>query len=106
MKYCAYCGKQIEDNAVICIHCGCKVEDIKEKDSNSTLKTIVKVLLILRCIATGWLIVPLAWHIPMTVSVFNKYKNHEPISTGFKICTILFTSTLAGIIMLCMDDED
>lgn len=27
MKYCSKCGKEINDEAVICIHCGCSVEN-------------------------------------------------------------------------------
>ncbi len=26
MRYCRYCGKEIADEAIICIHCGCKAE--------------------------------------------------------------------------------
>ncbi len=26
--YCKHCGKEIADNAVVCIHCGCSVVDI------------------------------------------------------------------------------
>lgn len=25
MKYCSNCGKEISDNAIICVHCGCAV---------------------------------------------------------------------------------
>lgn len=25
MKYCAKCGKEVEENAVVCIHCGCSI---------------------------------------------------------------------------------
>lgn len=28
MKYCSKCGKEIMDEAVICVHCGCQVETI------------------------------------------------------------------------------
>ncbi len=27
MKYCSHCGKQIMDEAVICVHCGCPVDN-------------------------------------------------------------------------------
>lgn len=27
MKYCSKCGKEIVDDAVICVHCGCQVKD-------------------------------------------------------------------------------
>lgn len=36
MKYCSKCGKEINENAVICVHCGCSVEETKSnyvKDS-------------------------------------------------------------------------
>lgn len=26
MKFCSHCGKEIEDEAVICVHCGCGVD--------------------------------------------------------------------------------
>ncbi len=28
MKFCKHCGKEIHDNAVICTHCGCQVEEL------------------------------------------------------------------------------
>ncbi len=37
MKYCSKCGKEIHDEAVICVHCGCAVESAaapKREDSN------------------------------------------------------------------------
>ncbi len=27
MKFCSKCGKEINDEAVVCVHCGCAVED-------------------------------------------------------------------------------
>ena len=29
LKYCKYCGSQIPWEAVICVHCGCQVEELK-----------------------------------------------------------------------------
>lgn len=26
MKYCSHCGKEVNDEAVVCIHCGCAVQ--------------------------------------------------------------------------------
>ncbi|MDR2314624.1 MAG: TM2 domain-containing protein [Spirochaetaceae bacterium] len=41
MKYCAHCGSELMDEAVICIKCGCAVEQIiegvSEKDWLTTL---------------------------------------------------------------------
>ena len=31
MKFCSKCGKELRDEAVICIHCGCSVETPKSK---------------------------------------------------------------------------
>lgn len=37
MKYCSKCGKEINDEAVVCIHCGCRVESAPyhEEDKKS-----------------------------------------------------------------------
>ena len=36
MKYCSTCGKQIEDEAIICIHCGCLTSNkVIEEDKNN-----------------------------------------------------------------------
>ena len=46
MKYCTHCGKEIMDEAVICMNCGCQVkkeasiaEDVLVNDLSSRLKT-------------------------------------------------------------------
>lgn len=72
---------------------------------DDTMVTVIKVFLILGCIAEGWLLIPLAWCIPMTVKIFNCLKTGTPISTGMKVCTLLFVSLVAGICLLCMDDN-
>lgn len=106
MKYCTKCGKEIMEEAVICPSCGCKVESAKaENKPVSGLGIAAKVLMIISCVATGWLLIPLAWNIPMTVSLSNKLSRHEPIGTGFKVCVLLFSNLLAGILLLCMEDE-
>lgn len=103
MKYCSKCGAQIVDEAVICVNCGCEVEN-KTNATTSGLKTAAKVFMILGTIIMGIYIIPLAWCIPMTVSYFNKVKNNQPVSTGFKVCSLLFVSFLGGIFMLCDKD--
>ena len=37
----------------------------------------------------------------MTVSYSRKIYERQPVSVGFKICTLLFLSPIAGILMLC-----
>lgn len=44
MKYCSKCGKEIEDEAVVCVHCGCSVENrtvTKEIDGPNIAFTIL-----------------------------------------------------------------
>lgn len=107
MKYCSRCGTQLVDQAVICIGCGCSVGPAPSTQAkkDSGLTTAAKVLMVLGTIVMGIYILPLAWCIPMTVSYFNKVKNNQPISTGFKVCSLLFVSTVAGILMLCDKDD-
>ncbi len=33
-KFCKYCGTQIPTDAVICVHCGCQVEEFKNANPN------------------------------------------------------------------------
>ncbi len=77
---------------------------ISVRRRDETMDVVVKVFMILGCIALGWMIIPLAWCIPMTVVTFRKIDNREPLGVGLKICTLFFVSLIAGICMLCMDD--
>lgn len=103
MKFCSKCGNQIADEAVICPNCGCATgyQEAPAKGSETTLQTVAKVFMILGTIANGFALIPLAWCIPMTVSYFRKVKNGEPVSTGFKVCSLLFVNVVSGILMLC-----
>lgn len=50
--------------------------------------------------------IPLAWCIPMTVSLFKSSKENRPVSIGFKICVLIFVSLVAGILLLCRKEPD
>lgn len=106
MKYCTHCGAEIMDEAEVCVHCGCKVKN-ETKESNNTLATVAKVFLILGTIAIGLstFLIGLAWAIPMTVSIFKKLDNGEPVGVGLKVCSLLFVNTVAGILLLCMRND-
>ena len=108
--FCTHCGAEINDDAFVCVKCGCRGDQkLPAAQANAqrddTMVTVIKVFLILGCIAEGWLLIPLAWCIPMTVKIFNCLKTGTPISTGMKVCTLLFVSLVAGICLLCMDDN-
>ena len=112
MKYCSHCGTEVLDEAVVCPSCGCKIESgsssaILEEEDKKVFRLLIKIFMILGCIATGWSIIPLLWTVPMTVHVFRKLDAREPIGVGFKICALLFVNLVAGIMLLCMDlDKD
>ncbi len=63
------------------------------------METCAKVFMILGTIimAFSTLGISLFWCVPMTVHYF---RNASWVSTGFKVCTMLLVSMLAGIIML------
>ena len=106
MKFCQKCGKEIFDDAVVCPGCGCSVvtEPKQTVHGNDGLATASKVLLILGCIMQGVFLIPLSWCIPITMSVCGKLKRGEKISTGLKVCSLLFVSFLGGIFLLCRSD--
>ena len=107
--FCSHCGSEIHDEAVICVKCGCEVSKAKPiaitpTETDSTMSIVVKVFMILGCISQGWLIIPLAWCIPLTVKVFNSLKSGTPITTGTKVCSLIFVNLIAGICLFCMED--
>ncbi len=105
MKYCQTCGAEIHENAVICTKCGCSIPQEKVTGGNDGLAVASKVFLILGCIAQGWMLLPLAWCLPITISICNKMNRGEPVGTGLKVCALLFVSLLGGILLLCRSDE-
>ena len=107
MKFCSKCGKEILDETVICPGCGCNVEQEKkdEKKGNDGLAVASKVFLILGCIAQGWLLIPLAWCLPITISVCGRMNRGEAVGTGLKVCPLLFVNLIGGILLLCRTDN-
>ena len=109
MKYCVHCGNQVHDDAVVCVSCGRSLEQPKppvKDDTGEILQIVVKVFMILGCVASGWLLIPLAWTIPMTISVFKSFREKRPVSIGMKVCTLLFVNLIAGVCLLCMNDGE
>ena len=119
MKYCTNCGSPISETAKFCGNCGVpaagqtgEAERVYEppyyengpRRRDDGMVTVIKVFLILSCIGLGMFLIPLAWCIPMTVSIFRKLNSGEPIDTGLKVCTLLFVNLIAGILLLCMED--
>lgn len=112
MKYCTKCGAQLFDEAVICVRCGCPTAPIQTAQDMSSVqggssisKTIAFVLMIISTVVSGFLfIISLAWMIPLTVIYNQKVRCGEPLSTGFKVCILIFVNIVAGILLLCDSD--
>lgn len=93
------------DEAVICPECGCQVAQMKTNSNDDGLAIASKIFLILGCISSGWLLIPLAWTLPITISICGKLKRGEHIGTGLKIAALLFVNLIGGILLLCRSDE-
>lgn len=50
MKYCSKCGSQIEDDAIICTHCGRQIEAIKQPESSG-----LSIAALIFSILGGWI---------------------------------------------------
>ena len=107
MKYCKYCGAQMNDGDAVCPSCG----------RAAGTQTAAKVFMIISCVLYALLgiimmtvafwvgiiyWIPLCWVVPMTV-VYNNSINgmRPPVGLAFKICALLFASLITGILMLC-----
>lgn len=64
------------------------------------LKLAAFIFMIISICSIGLTLLPLCWMIPMCVYY---YRNDGYVSTGFKVCTLLFCSFIGGILMLCDD---
>lgn len=112
MKFCPNCGAEVFEDAVVCVKCGRPLSGnapaasqppVVEEVQPSTLATIAKVFMIIGTVFMSLFTfcIALAWCLPMTISYCNKIKKGIPVSTGFKVCSLLFVNTIAGILMIC-----
>ncbi len=69
------------------------------------LITGIKVFMILSCVFSVFIIVPLFWMIPMTIVSWKKMDQMQPLGLAFKICTLLFVGIIPGILMLALNDD-
>ena len=53
MKYCAQCGAQLVDEAVVCPQCGCPVQPQRSVDPNASPKS--RLIALLLCVFVGGL---------------------------------------------------
>ena len=101
--FCSKCGSEIMDEAIICPKCGCATNSYPNFNTKkpSELSTVAMVFMIISTVLLGLYLIPLAWCLPMTIIYTKKVKNGEEIGIGFKVCSLIFVSQIAGILMLC-----
>lgn len=71
-----------------------------DNGSDQALRLAAFVLCIICTVSVCWLIIPLAWMIPMTVHSWGIYKGTKNNTVGFGVCTLLFVSLIGGILLL------
>ncbi len=76
-------------------------------DSNSkTLFLVAFIFCIISTVATCWLLIPLAWMIPMSVHCWGIYKGTKKNTTAFGVCTLIFVNLVAGILLLVAPKDE
>ena len=68
----------------------------------------LNVVLISRIYFIGSIIalLPIFWSIPMIAHYFKAIKQKKPVGMAFKVCTLMFVSMIAGILMICDSSEN
>jgi len=69
------------------------------------MKLAAFILCLIATISVGWTLIPLAWCIPMTISVYKAYKGKKTLSVGFDVCVLLFVNVIAGVLLLVDNDQ-
>lgn len=104
-KICLKCGEMIEDEKIaFCPKCGTKIGEAgiaNKEEYKSGLLMASWILMIITTVVTGWLLVPLAWNIPFTIKIKKRMDRGEKLSTGFKVCCLIFGNLISGILLLC-----
>ena len=74
-------------------------------DTDRNLRLVEFIFCILSLVGSCWLIIPLAWMIPMSVISWGIYKGTKANTVAFGVCTLIFCSLVAGILLLCSNKD-
>lgn len=106
MKFCSKCGKEIMDDAVICMNCGCAVDETLNTISEYQAPKKVSVSLILGIIGIvcAWLIA-IVGHITSIIGIILGIKEYKSTSkmSGLilsiigEVCSI-FSSIIGAVL--------
>lgn len=66
----------------------------------SVLLLIAFIFNVIATVSIGWLIIPLAWMIPMTIHSWRLYKGTRENTMTFSICSILFMGIISGVLSI------
>lgn len=73
--------------------------------TDDTLRLIAFILAVISTVSVCWVIIPLAWMIPMTVHCWGIYKRKKANTTAFGVCTLIFLNLIGGILLLVSTRE-
>lgn len=74
-------------------------------DTDRNLRLVAFIFCILSLVGSCWLIIPLAWMIPMSVISWGIYKGTKANTIAFDVCTLIFCSLVSGILLLCSNKD-
>lgn len=74
-------------------------------DTDRNLRLVAFIFCILSLVGSCWLILPLAWMIPMCVISWGIYKGTKANTVAFDVCTLIFCSLVGGILLLCSNKD-
>lgn len=79
---------------------------VAQSNQDQTLRLVAFIFCVVSLVSVCWLIIPLAWMIPMTIYAYGIYKGTKPNTVAFGVCTLLFISIVAGVLLLIADKQD
>ena len=126
MVYCQNCGCACEEGAKFCKKCGSPLNQTQDNSTQAapqqvnvtinasdlqqsgvmseTDKTLRLIAFIFNCIIAVcccWVVIPLAWMVPMTVISYGIYQGTRKNSVAFGVCCLLFMGIVPGVLLLC-----
>lgn len=99
-----YAYAQTPDQSVNIVNYGYPQPAVSSNDR--TMRMVAFIFSIVSCVALGWMIIPLAWLVPMTVYTYGIYKGTKRNTTVFAVCSLLFCNLIAGILLLVSTKDE
>jgi hypothetical protein len=75
------------------------------EQEGDTMLLVAFIFNLITTILVGWLILPLAWYIPITVMNYKAYKGERPNTIALGVVSLIFTNLIAGILLLRAPQE-